>query len=177
MTAPADFELLCRDLDNDLSPAEQNAFSARLEADPALAADCALLRDLQATTGQLLDVRAPDTLSTNIMAKVRVQAQVSAHPVRRMVDWLREHWAVPVAAAAACSLMLAVGLPDYREGAALTRADQSVNSAATPTEQFAEVEIEEVDSEADYNVLVLSAPGSRNRVVWLTPRANAEEEG
>ena len=73
--------------------------------------------------------------------------------------------------------MLSIGLPDYREGAERPSPDLSTSAPAAAIEQFAEVEIEEVDSEADYNVLVLSAPGSRNRVVWLTPRSNAEEEG
>jgi anti-sigma factor RsiW len=173
----ADFELLCRLVDNDLTAGEQSALSERLQAEPGLAAEFEQLRGIGAATAELLDVQPPPDLAEMIMAKVRVRRQVSAHPLRRLADWLIDHWPVPVAAAVACSLMLVVGLPEAGGVVHPGVARVAASVPATVTEQVAEVEIEEVDSEANYNVLVLSAPGSRNRVVWLTPRQSAEEEG
>ena len=162
-------------LDGALPPAEEVLMRAQIEDDPALATQW---RGLQAMQGALRDQMSaepnPD-FTAKVMHAIRQTEQVPPSALTRFIAFLSRPIAVPIAATAAIAIMWAIGLP---QASTLPPLDAPGLSAATAAQAVpvatGETEIESIDNQTDFNVLVLAAPGSPNRMIWLSQR-NSDE--
>ena len=163
-------------LDGALPPAEEVLLRARLEDEPALAKQWQGLQAMQNAVRHQMDVQISPDFTANVMQAVRQTEQIPPSVFDRFIAFLSRPIAGPVAAAAAIAIMWAIGLP---QASTLPPLDAAVGQSANAAAQVApiasgETEIESIDNQTDFNVLVLAAPGSPNRMIWLSQR-NSDE--
>jgi anti-sigma factor RsiW len=163
-------------LDGALPPDEEVLLRARLEDEPALAKQWHGLQAMQGALRHEMGVQISADFTAKVMHAVRQTEQIPPSVFDRIITFLSRPIAVPVAAAAAIAIMWAVGLP---QASTLPPLDAAASQSANSANQVApiaagETEIESIDNQTDFNVLVLAAPGSPNRMIWLTQR-NSDE--
>jgi anti-sigma factor RsiW len=164
-------------LDGALEPADEAMLRARLVDDPALAEQWRALQLMQSELKIGLQAELSPDFTAGVMKKVRQSQQVSPGLMHQLLNFLSRPIAIPIAASAAFALMWAVGMPKPSDNIGLQA--PSVAAETSPAKKdfaFSETEIESIDNPTNINVLVLAAPGSRNRVIWLSQR-NISDEG
>ena len=109
------------------------------------------------------------------MKQVRQTEQAPPSFLDRIVSFLSRPIAVPVAAAAAVAIMWAIGLPNAVTPAPINTPAGAATTPAADALASGETEIESIDNPTDYNVLVLAAPGSPNRMIWISQRTLNDE--
>ena len=162
-------------LDGELPPAEEVLLRARIEDEPELAKHWQALQVLRGTLREELSAELSPDFTQKVMHSVRQAEQAPPSVVDRLVAFLSRPIAVPLAAAAAIAIMWAIGLPQAATIPQLSA--PGINAGAAPQAApvaTGETEIESIDNQTDYNVLVLAAPGSPNRMIWLSERTSDE---
>jgi anti-sigma factor RsiW len=164
-------------LDGALEPADEAMLRARLVDDPALAEQWRALQLMQSELKIGLQAKLSPDFTAGVMKKVRQSQQVSPGLMHQLLNFLSRPIAIPIAASAAFALMWAIGMPKPSDNTGLQA--PSVAAETSPAKNdfaFSETEIESIDNPTNINVLVLAAPGSRNRLIWLSQR-NISDEG
>ena len=130
---------------------------------------------MQGALREELSAELKPDFTQNVMRAVRQTEQAPPGLVDRLVAFLSRPIAVPLAAAAAVAIMWAIGLPEATTIPQLSA--PGINAGTAPKTvpvATGETEIESIDNQTDYNVLVLAAPGSPNRMIWLSERTSDE---
>lgn len=174
-----DQDLVYLFMDGEMDPGDLSRFEQRLAEEPKLAALLAEAQAISVQTRELLDVEVPLGLSTRIMAQVKEEPAGSEGLLERLTKALQIHWPVPVAVAAALVLFFSFGLGEQTETYQQLRPvlpEQVQQADPQPQVAAGAVEIEDLDANDDYDIMIYLAPGSSNQLIWLTPKA-PEEEG
>ena len=162
--------------DGALSAADAALLRARLAEEPALRRQYDELGALSRALNEHLAAEPSPDFSVRVMAQVTSSEQVAPGLLIVVSRWLAQPIAVPLAAAAALAIMLFVGLPEPVDPPQLAPAASAARSTPeAPILAADETEIEDIDNRTDYNVLVLAAPGSSNRLIWLSRRVVSDE--
>lgn len=166
-------------LDGALKPADEAMLRAQLADDPALAEQWRALQLMRSELKSSLQAELSPDFTTGVMERVRQSQQVSPGLLHQLLKLLSRPIAIPIAASAAFALMWAVGMPQPSDNLNLQTPSLAGETSPAKTD-FAlgetETEIESIDNPTDMNILVLAAPGSRNRLIWLSQR-NISDEG
>jgi anti-sigma factor RsiW len=170
-----DLEGLMMLLDGVLDPTEEALMRARIVDEPELARQWNELRQLQGLLKHELKAELSPNFSDEVMKKVRQSEQVPPSFVDRLIAFLSRPIAVPVAAAAAVAIMWAIGLPNAVTPAPINTPAVATSAGGADALASGETEIESIDNPTDYNVLVLAAPGSPNRMIWISQRTLNDE--
>jgi len=171
-----DLELLMMLMDGALAPADAALLRARIADEPELASTWNELQQMQLAIAEHLSAAPAPDFTQRVMAQVRQTEQLPPSLWARLEAWLSRPIAIPLAAAAALAVVYAIGLPEPSPPPELSAPVAAKTPAVEPTFETGETEIESIDNETDYNVLVLAAPGSSNRMIWLS-RRDPNEEG
>lgn len=164
-------------LDGVLEPADEAMLRARLEDEPELAATWHQLKSMRAQLKTELQSTLKPDFTARVMTQVQATPQVAPGLMQRLQKWLTRPIAVPVAVAAALLVMWSIGLPQPAPPPELASPALAVTPVSDgPRMAAGETEIESIDNQTNYNVLVLAAPGSPNRMIWLSQR-NLNDEG
>ena len=170
-----DLEGLMMLLDGALDPTQEALLRARIVDEPELARQWSELRQLQGLLNDELMVDVPKNFADQVMQQVRQTEQVPPSLIDRLIAFLSRPIAVPVAAAAAIALMWAIGLPTAVTPASINTPAVATTTPVTDALASGETEIESIDNPTDYNVFVLAAPGSPNRMIWISQRTLNDE--
>jgi anti-sigma factor RsiW len=163
-------------LDGALEPADEVMLRARLADDPALAEQWRALQIMQSELQNSLQTQLSPDFTARVMDQVRDSQQVSPGLLHRLLGFMSRPIAIPIAASAAFALMWAIGMPEPNNTVSPQAASlEAQTNPVTPNFALSETEIESIDNPTDINVLVLAAPGSRNRLIWLSQRSISDE--
>ena len=162
-------------LDGVLDPTQEALLRARIADEPQLARQWNELRQLQGLLRQELKAELSPNFADEVMKQVRQTEQVPPSLIDRLVSFLNRPIAVPIAAAAAVAMMWAIGLPNAATPTSIN--SPAIASTIPAADDLApgETEIVFIDNPTDYNVLVLAAPGSPNRMIWISQRTLNDE--
>ena len=171
-----DLEGLMMLLDGVLDPTHEALWRARLADEPELAQQWSELKKLRQTLNVELEAELSPDFTERVMKQVRQVEQVPPSLWDRITAFLSRPIAVPVSAAAALAIMWAIGMPsattpDVGDAPALA----AQNTPPASVLASGETEIESIDNPTDYIVLVLAAPGSPNRMIWISQRTPSDE--
>ena len=170
-----DLEGLMMLLDGVLDPTQEALMRARIADEPELARQWNELRQLQGLLKHELKAELSPNFAHKVMKQVRQTEQAPPSFLDRIVSFLSRPIAVPVAAAAAVAIMWAIGLPNAVTPAPINTPAVAATTPAADALASGETEIESIDNPTDYNVLVLAAPGSPNRMIWISQRTLNDE--
>ena len=170
-----DLEGLMMLRDGILDPTQEALLRARIADEPQLARQWNELRQLQGLLKSEFKAELSPNFVDEVMKQVRQTEQVPPSFLDRVVSFLSRPIAVPVAAAAAVAIMWAIGLPNAVSPAPINTPAVATTTPTNDALASGETEIESIDNPTDYNVLVLAAPGSPNRMIWISQRTLNDE--
>ena len=148
---------------------------ARIEDEPELAEQWRRLTALSQALEHELQVEPPPDFVQNLMEQVRQTPQVAPSLTSRLFEFLSRPIAVPAAAVVAAIALWSLGLPDAVTPSHVAAPATAAVGAPPESLVAGETEIESIDNPTDYNVLVLAAPGSPNRMIWISQRQISDE--
>ena len=170
-----DLEGLMMLYDGVLDPTQEALMRARIADEPELARQWNELQQLQGLLQHELQAELSPNFTDQVMKQVRQTEQVQPSFIDRIVSFLSRPIAIPVTAAAAVAIMWAIGLPNAVAPSPVNAPALASTPPANDALAAGETEIESIDNPTDYNVLVLAAPGSPNRIIWISQRTLNDE--
>jgi len=170
-----DLEGLMMLLDGVLDPTQEALWRARLADEPELAHQWSELQTLRQRLNEGLTEELSPDFTQRVMREVRNTEQVPPSLWDRLTAFLSRPIAIPISVAAALALMWSIGLPSATPPTSSAPSIAAQSAAPASALASGETEIESIDNPTDYNVLVLAAPGSPNRMIWISQRTPSDE--
>jgi len=170
-----DLEGLMMLLDGVLDPTQEALWRARLADEPELAQQWSELQTLRQKLNEGLKEELSPDFTQRVMRAVRHTEQVPPSLWDRLTAFLSRPIAIPISVAAALALMWSIGLPSATSPTSSAPVIAAQSAAPASALASGETEIESIDNPTDYNVLVLAAPGSPNRMIWISQRTPSDE--